>query len=435
MNYNHHRKLGFIYVGIDCHKTQHTACVINAFNEELDTLTFGNSKEEFEKLIEMVSKYTTEDVKAVYGLEDTQHLGHLLANYLLSRNEIVKHVLSTMTAAGRKKSPIQDKTDYVDSKCIAKATLDELDNLQNVSDNEIYWTLKQLVKMKKSLIEDNIKLKNKLHAQLLHHYPNYKDFFCRIDLVSALDFWETFPSPDLIKDLTPTELKEKFNTKGTFSLSKAELILDIVKTYEYKTLSYQENRNILIQTMVKNIRANCSQIEEMENQIINVYDKLDVKLHTLIGLTKSTSAEIVAQIGNINRFSSSSKLAKYCGIAPISFSSGKHDIKLRNEFGNRQLNGYIYYLACRSIICTTKDRTNPRNPIFMNYYLKKLDEGKTKRQALTCIMRRLINIIYNILKNNVEYEHPESLNTECLEQLTERIEKEQNKNISSDKNV
>ena len=416
MNYYNHPKLSFVYVGIDCHKTTHTACVINAFNEVLDYLTFGNKTNEFDKLIDMVDKYTTDEVKAIYGLEDTKHLGHTLASYLLSKELIVKHINSNMTAQERKKYPIQDKTDEIDAKCIAKVTLDELDNLQDCKDEEIYWTLKQMVKMKRTLSITNVKLKNKLHAQLLHHYPNYKDFFCQIDITSALDFWETYPHPSMIKDLTPEELRENFQTTGLFSLKKAQKILSKVQEYEYKETSYQESRNILIKTMVKNIKINIIQLEDIEKHIIELYDKLDIKLHTIIGLTKMTSAEIVAEIGDINRFANSAKLAKYCGIAPVNFSSGNHDHVLRNEFGNRQLNGYIYYLACRSI-CTGRNGDTPRNAIFLDYYRKKIKDGKTKRQALSCVMRRMINIIYNILKNNVDYEHPKELNQKCLDNL------------------
>lgn len=58
----------------------------------------------------------------------------------------------------------------------------------------------------------------------------------------------------------------------------------------------------------------------METQIIDLYDKLNIKLHTFVGLIKISSAEILSEIGNINRFSNTAKLAKYCGIAPINLS-------------------------------------------------------------------------------------------------------------------
>jgi len=41
----------------------------------------------------------------------------------------------------------------------------------------------------------------------------------------------------------------------------------------------------------------------------------------------------------------------------------------------------------------------PRNPVFYAYYQRKLKEGKTKGQALVCIMRRLVNIVYGMMKH------------------------------------
>ena len=424
MNYNNHPKLNYVYVGIDCHKEVHTACVISPFNETLETLTFKNDYKDFEKLIDMVSKYTKDGIQAIYGLEDVKHLGHTLAGYLIERGFIVKHILSSYTAIERAKHPIIDKTDEIDARCIAKVTLDEFLNLPNVKEEELYWTLKQFIKMKTNINRSNAKLKNKLHAQLLHHYPNYSNFFSSIDGKSALDFWENYPSPNMIKDFTPEQLVEDFKSKGGkggFSIKKATLILNYIKDYNYsKEMEYQENRNQLIITIIRNIKNNNLQKEQLDNDIINLYDKLNVHLHTLIGLTKTTSAEIISEIGDIKRFSNSSKLAKYCGIAPINRSSGGSDKVKRNEFGNRTLNSYIYYLACRSI-STGKDMTTPQNAIFLDYYYKKISDGKTKKQALTCVMRRIVNIIYKILNENIPYQHPKNLNTKCLDNVSEKM--------------
>ena len=78
-------------------------------------------------------------------------------------------------------------------------------------------------------------------------------------------------------------------------------------------------------------------------------------------------------------------------------------------------------LACRSI-CTGRDGTNPYNAIFLDYYYKKISDGKTKRQALTCVMRRIINIIYKMLNENIPYTHPQDLNTKCLDNVSEKME-------------
>ena len=50
----------------------------------------------------------------------------------------------------------------------------------------------------------------------------------------------------------------------------------------------------------------------------------------------------------------------------------------------------------------------PRNPVVRAYYEKREAEGKTKtsQQALICVSRRLISIIYGMLKNGTEYRMP-----------------------------
>ena len=308
--------------------------------------------------------------------------------------------------------------------------MDELDNLPNVKSEEIYWTLKQLVKMRTSIVSNNIKVKNKLHTQLLHHYPYYNKLFSRIDIVTSLNFFETYPNPDLL-------LKEDFEilvsniktwSKYACGIKKASKILEIVKENELeKNNTYQEDRNFVIKMLVNQIKDNNKRLEEIEEKIINIYDKLECKLHTFPCMSKLTSACMLAQIGNINRFSNSSKLAKYAGIAPIEVSSGGKDKALKNEFGNRDLNCMFYYLACRSI-CISKNGETLFNPIFKEYYYKKIQEGKTKHQAIICIMKRTCNIIYKMLKNNIEYKTPTELIEECNNSFRERKKLEEEKN-------
>ena len=92
-------------------------------------------------------------------------------------------------------------------------------------------------------------------------------------------------------------------------------------------------------------------------------------------------------------------------IAPVKFSSsGKGDDKPSKQ-GNRRLQGTIYFLAIQMIQLSSKGL--PRNPSFYAYYQKQLARGKSKPQALILISRRLINIIYGMLKNKTEYKMPE----------------------------
>lgn len=427
MNYNSHPKMKYLYIGVDCHKYTHVATLINCFNEKIITISFNNDKKGFEHLTKTVNEHKL-DLIPIYGLEDTKHLGYELASYLLSRDQIVKNVNSNLTYVERKKNPIIIKNDEFDSECIAKVLLDELDRLPSAESDEIYWTLKQLVKMRKVIVTNNVELKNKLHSQLMHHYPNYNKIFVNIDCMTALNLWETYPSPKQILEEDFDTLVSNLKTwsKNKMGVSKANTILEVINNNDTNYQVYQEERNTIIKMLVKQIKDNNKRLEEIEKEILEVYDKIGCQLHTYPCLEKITGACILSEIGNINRFKDSGKLAKYAGIAPIEKSSGGTEKQLKNEFGNRELNSMFYRLACRSI-CAGRTGNTPTNPIFKEYYQKKINEGKTKHQALICIMRRTCNIIYGILRNETEYIPPKQLIEQCQNSFRERKQLEEEK--------
>jgi hypothetical protein len=72
--------------------------------------------------------------------------------------------------------------------------------------------------------------------------------------------------------------------------------------------------------------------------------------------------------------------------------------------GSRRLQATIYFLAIQMVQLSSKG--TPRNPVVRAYCEKRKAEGKTSQQALICISRRLISIIYGVLKNSTEYRMP-----------------------------
>ena len=96
-------------------------------------------------------------------------------------------------------------------------------------------------------------------------------------------------------------------------------------------------------------------------------DAKAIALTTIPGVNVITAVKILAEIGDIKRFGNANKLAQFAGIAPLHLSS---------------------------------------SPVVRAYYEKRKDEGKTSQQALICISRRLISIIYGMLKNGTEYRMP-----------------------------
>jgi len=128
------------------------------------------------------------------------------------------------------------------------------------------------------------------------------------------------------------------------------------------------------------------------------------KLSSLTGVDTVVSAKIISSVGDINRFSSASKLAKFAGIAPLDKSSGRKQKHKKSNRGHRGLNNAVYHIALCQI---ARDRLKrPKNPVALAYYQRKLAEGKTKKEALTCLMRRLCDIIFRLMKDGSEYVMP-----------------------------
>jgi len=128
-------------------------------------------------------------------------------------------------------------------------------------------------------------------------------------------------------------------------------------------------------------------------------------LTSMVGIDVVTAAKLLSCIGNVRKFSTPAKLARYSGIAPVTYASGKTDLQFANRRGNRELNSIFYCMAVR-IISATGSNNKVLNHFFYDYYRRKLSEGKTKMQALKCVQRRLVNIVWTMLMNDEEYVNP-----------------------------
>ena len=100
---------------------------------------------------------------------------------------------------------------------------------------------------------------------------------------------------------------------------------------------------------------------------------------------------------DITRFSSSSKLAKFCGIAPTEKKAVEGKKSIRNQNTAISLFTLLSILWLLPHISRTRNGRD-KNPISRAYYLKKISEGKTKKEAITCLARRLVDLIYAVMR-------------------------------------
>ena len=404
-----------LFVGVDTHKNQHTLIAINCFHQKLGEVETPNNPKHFTKLIDELESLTSNQEEIIFGLEDTYGLGYSLAQWLVKNDYKVKDVNPSLTRRERKHSPNPDKSDAIDAEAIANVLLSDFEDLPTIQHDVNSKAIRQLNNHHSNLVKQKTRVKNRLHNLLHQQYPNYEDFFSQpCEGKTALAFWEKFSHPSLLKNYGEKRL-QAFLKKQAHSISdkKAAKILSLVDKNKQQDQS-SEIRVELIPMLIKQLRLLNEQIDEIKTKLETVVKDCSYNnLLTMPGLGIKIAATIISRVRNIARFDSADELARYSGIAPAEFSSGKSKKRTNRKYGCRKLNSAFYKLALQQIVT---HNNNPRNPVAYQYYRKKLAEGKTKETALNCLTRRLVDIIFAMMRDRSAYEIPEVPEYEILDE-------------------
>jgi transposase len=109
------------------------------------------------------------------------------------------------------------------------------------------------------------------------------------------------------------------------------------------------------------------------------------------GIGPIGAAIIVGRSGDIRRFPTAGHYARHNGTAPIEVSSGPKARHRLNPRGDRQLNHAIHTAALTQLAHDHPGRV---------YYLRKQAEGKTKKEAMRALKRRVSDVVYRQLIND-----------------------------------
>jgi transposase len=111
-------------------------------------------------------------------------------------------------------------------------------------------------------------------------------------------------------------------------------------------------------------------------------------LTEIFGIGPILAARIIGTVGNVARFPTKAHFASYAGTAPVEASSGevvRHRLSLA---GNGKLNYALHMVA------TCQARSDVRGGV---YYRKKIAEGKSSKEALRCLKRRVSDAVFRSL--------------------------------------
>lgn len=152
------------------------------------------------------------------------------------------------------------------------------------------------------------------------------------------------------------------------------------------------------------VRSYISQIEflldrvaEADARIAVLLEAIEPLILTVPGISTTTGAQIVAEIGDVARFKNAAAIVSCAGIDSSVNQSGKFEL----EGGSITKHGSPYLRRALYLAAQGAYRLDPGLRAF---YDKKRSEGKCHRVAVMAVARKLCHIIYAILRDQVPFE-------------------------------
>jgi transposase len=145
-------------------------------------------------------------------------------------------------------------------------------------------------------------------------------------------------------------------------------------------------RHELAGQFLADLRSLDAQLRQTKKKLAAAVRASRTTLTEIFGVGPVIAGTIIGDIGSVWRFASRDHFAAYNGTAPIEVSSGGRITYRLSLRGNRRINHAIHMAAITQI---SHRHSNGRG-----YYDRKIAEGKTHKEALRCLKRRISNAIY-----------------------------------------
>ena len=373
-------------VGIDIAKYEHAAFIMEASTGEslCDPFFFKNNKEGFKKLYTELNKYSKNEL--LIGMEDTGHYNFAIESSLLAEGYKVALINPITTKSLRKASLKSVKSDKEDALLITKALLDKA-YYRIISIQEA----KELTRYRTQLTLEMNRKKNVLQRHIDIVFPEFNTLFNNEYTITYLNILRKYSDAYTIAHTDIRSLRKCFKYCNSFSAEELkELASNSVGIHDVSI-------SFIIQSVISSIDLINSQIEELDKKIEELAITQASSITSIPGISIITGTSILAELGDISKYSNAGKVIKFAGVNPYISESGKFsaDKTAITKKGSKYLRTTLY----RVIIPVIR-----HNPAFNNYYHLKRNQGKGHLCALGHCVRKLLRIIYHLETNNLSFD-------------------------------
>src|SRR5215208_1602866 len=335
-----------VLIGVDPHKASvAVAAVEEATSELVKRASFPQDRSGLRSLERWARRFP----ERRWAVENAGGLGRHLAVKLAGSGESVVDVPPKLSARVRVLSSFAGnarKNDRVDAVATALAA-SRNERLAAVDPEAASEALRLLSERREDLVAERTRALNRLHA--------------------------------LLRDLLPG---------GVARTLSAERAARILRSIRPKGTSARL-RQRLASEVLRDVRTLDRKIADLGGRIEAEVEASGSTLIEIFGIGPILAARIIGTVGDVRRFPTKAHyFASYSGTAPLEASSGevvRHRLSLA---GNRKLNYALHMVA------TCQARSDARGG---TYYRKKIAEGKSRKEALRCLKRRVSDAVFKSL--------------------------------------
>ena len=386
-----------IYVGIDVAKDKHDCFAMNSDGEILiEKLTITNNLDGFETLYNSLMNFSDSLDNIKVGLEATGHYSNNILNFLTEKGfniYLINPLQTNLYVKGQ--SLRKTKTDKLDAHVIA--TMLVSDNLKPYIPVSYHISeLKSLTRHRFRLVKENSKFKTSLVRLVDIVFPELPKIVSSVAQKSCLALLYELPSAKDIAECNLTHLTHLLsdNSNKKFDREKALQIRDLARKsigLNSNSVSFELKQTISIIQFIQ------EQLDDVEKRIKEILKEINSPILTIPGISFKTAGSILAEIGDISRFDSPAKLLAFAGLDPSMYQSGKffstHSVMVKR--GSKYLRFALMTVA--RMVCLNDSTFNA-------FKDRKMDEGKHYMVAMGHVAKKLVRVIYYLLKTNNVYQ-------------------------------
>ena len=384
-------------VGIDIGKNHHEASIVSPEGKQIGrSLRFATTHKGADSLMSFIFK-NIGNSPCVFDMEATGHYWYPIYSFLKAKGYTIYVINPIQSDSLRKMYIRQTKNDSIDSFLIAEVIRFGQFGTTSMADENIL-AMRQLCRYRDSVISSRTEIKLRIGTIMEQIFPEYEKQFSSLWVSTSMGILEKYLTPENIENTPIDELFEIIKDKSHNRLTRAKAIS--IKEAAADTFGIkiaQDAFSFQLKQLIDRMNFLDKQIEALDCQILEYYEKFDCYLHTIPGIGIIGAATILAEIGDISRFKNSSSLIAFAGIDPTVRQSGEFN-STHNHMSKR---GSPYLRHAIFLAATTCSFHNsPLNA----YYKKKRDQGKHHLTATGAVARKLTTVIYAVLRDSKPYE-------------------------------